>query len=149
MKKEEEDEEGEEKKNKEDRTKNTLFFILSSFFCLFFSYFFHHFLLCTVCHLQQRTRRRETEEETEEEIFFACQRAPLHKEKKTKTVQFCNQWNRTKTGSTAPVRGFYGRTGGFRFLVYFSNFSVFLENWTELDTGPRLNRLNRPVRSGF
>jgi hypothetical protein len=52
----------------------------------------------------------------------------------------------TKTGSTAPIRGFGGRTGGFRFLAYFSIFPVFSENRTGLDTGPRLNR---PVRSGF
>ena len=140
MKKEDERKKKKMKKEKKRKTrkteqKNMLFFIISSFFCLFFSYFFHHFLLCTVCHLQQRTRRRETEEE----IFFACQRAPLHKEKKTKTVQFCNQRNRAKTGSTAPVRGFYGRTGGFRFLAYFSNFPVFSENQTGLDIGPRLN----------
>jgi hypothetical protein len=29
-----------------------------------------------------------------------------------------------------PVHGFYGRTASFRFLAYFSNFSVFLENRT-------------------
>ena len=52
----------------------------------------------------------------------------------------------TKTGSTTPVGGFGGRTGGFRFLVYFFIFPVFSENRTGLDTGPRLNR---PVRSGF
>jgi hypothetical protein len=53
---------------------------------------------------------------------------------------------RPKTGSTAPVRGSYGRTAGFRFLAYFSIFPVFSENRTGYSTGPRLNR---PVRSGF
>jgi hypothetical protein len=49
------------------------------------------------------------------------------RKKKTKTVQFCNKWNRAKTGSIAPVHGFYDRTVGFRFLAYFSKFSVFFK----------------------
>jgi hypothetical protein len=57
--------------------------------------------------------------------------------------------NWAKTGSTAPVRGFGGRTGGFRFLANFFIFPVFSENRTGLGTGPRLNRLNRPVGPVF
>ena len=52
----------------------------------------------------------------------------------------------TKTGSTASVGGFGGRTDGFRFLAYFFIFPVFSENRTRLDTGPWLNQ---PVQSGF
>ena len=57
--------------------------------------------------------------------------------------------NRAKTGSTVPVHGFHGRTGGFRFLAIFSRFPVFSENRTELGTDHRFNRSDRPVRSGF
>ncbi len=68
---------------------------------------------------------------------------------KLQNGEFWNQQNRTKTGSTVPVRSLYGQTAGFRFLVTFYRFSVFLKNRTGLGTGSRFIRLNRPVRSGF
>ncbi len=68
---------------------------------------------------------------------------------KLQNGEFWNQQNRTKTGSTMPVRGLHGQTAGFRFLVTFYRFPVFLKNRTGLSTGSRFNRSNRPVRSGF
>ncbi len=44
---------------------------------------------------------------------------------KLQNSEFWNQQNQTKTSSTVPVRGLYGQTVSFRFLVIFYRFSFF------------------------
>jgi hypothetical protein len=69
---------------------------------------------------------------------------------KLQNGEFWNQQNQTKTSSTVPVRGLYGQTVSFRFLVIFYRFPFFFfffaKNQTELDTDFRFN--GRTGRSG-